>query len=108
MGRTERVKRKAGLRKVALAPVSPKADACTAEAPQARRRVENLLMNGEFPVEYTTTKFFFHRIGCESSRTGRCDRPSYFVSLVSRFALRRILAAPLFIFLHINCCAAPP
>ena len=33
---------------------------------QRVKRVENLLMNGEFPVEYTTTKFFFHLIGCES------------------------------------------
>jgi hypothetical protein len=64
------------------------------------KRVENLLMNGEFPVEYTTTEFFFHRIGRESSRSGCCDRPSYFVSLVSQCALRRILAAPRFNFLH--------
>lgn len=51
-------------------------------------------------MEYVTTKFFFQRIGCESSRTGRCGPPSYFVSLVSPFALRRISSAPHFIFLN--------
>ena len=33
--------------------------ACLAEARSAKANVENLLMDGEFPVEYTATKIFF-------------------------------------------------
>jgi hypothetical protein len=35
--------------------------ACLAEARSAKADVENLLTDGEFPVEYATTKFFSAR-----------------------------------------------
>jgi hypothetical protein len=38
---------------------SPKGEAVPASPnPEGRRRVENLLTTGEFPVEQATTKFF--------------------------------------------------
>jgi hypothetical protein len=48
-------------------------------------------MDGEFPVEDATTKFLFCRIWNESPQTGDRTPPSYFVSLVTRRAVRRIV-----------------
>lgn len=52
-------------------------------------------MDGEFPVESATTIFFLCGIARESSRPGDPTPPSYFVSLVSPYALCRISLAPL-------------
>ena len=54
------------------------------EAPvtrKARRRVENLLMDGEFPVEQRTAKFFFGEIARESP-----DQHQIALAFVLRFA----------------------
>jgi hypothetical protein len=56
--------------------------------------VENLWTNGEFPVEQATVKYFFRQILSESWQLRDPGRPSYFVSLVSRLWVRRIVAAP--------------
>jgi hypothetical protein len=57
-------------------------------------------MNGEFLWSTRQRNFFFTGLAVNHHGVGCCDRPSYFVSLVSQCALRRILAAPRFNFLH--------
>jgi predicted RNase H-like HicB family nuclease len=66
-------------------------------ANRAQSSVENLLMHGAFPVERKTAKYFFCEIANDLSTNSKVHRPSYFVSLVSQFAKRRI-AAPRFQF----------
>jgi hypothetical protein len=81
---------------------------CLAEAQSAKADVENLLRNSEFPVEFATTKFFFHRIGRESPRSRDRHPPSYFVSLVWTGAVRKITGLLIFrLAQFIHCRAAP-
>ena len=55
--------------------------------------MENLLMHGEFPVDRKTPKFILPENASDLSTNTKLASPSYFVSLVSRSAKRRI--APL-------------
>jgi hypothetical protein len=59
--------------------------------------VENLLTPGEFPVEQATRKNFFAEIEPETTQPAGRMPPSYFVSLVSRFAVRRIVGSHIII-----------
>ena len=63
--------------------------------------VEKLCMNGENPVEWATTKYFFAWNARESAPHSGMPPPSCVVSLDRRARMRRIRAAPLSNFLKI-------
>jgi hypothetical protein len=76
IGRTERVKRLA-----LVPPKSARRSPATRELGATRADVENLLMDGEFPVEYATTKFFSARYLARIVADGRSS-----AAFVLRFA----------------------
>ena len=68
---------------------------CPPKRDARRRAVEKLCMNGENPVEWATTKYFFAGNAHESAPHSGMPPPSYVVSLDRRSRMRRIRAAPL-------------